>query len=111
MLAREPLATRYVVPKVHAHLSAFSSPRGSYHAFRSGSVTASSSSCAMIDAIPSAPRFPFGDVVCSAQALGHRVGLPMNAYLMSDPEIVPRVVPRIQVRVGDGLFQLVRDDR
>src|SRR5881394_4615310 len=47
MLAVDPLDVVYVVPNVHAHLSAFSMPRRSYHAFRSGSVTASSSSCEM----------------------------------------------------------------
>src|SRR5213593_1693484 len=32
MLATEPLVVVYVVPKVQAHLSAFSNPRRSYHA-------------------------------------------------------------------------------
>src|SRR5438046_5671642 len=79
----EPFGAVDVAPKVQAHLSAFSYPRVSYHAFRSESVTASSNSCAMIEAIPSAPAFPFGLVVCIAQADGHRSGFPMNAYLMS----------------------------
>src|SRR6266566_517355 len=90
MFAEAPL-TVYVVPNVHAHLSAFSCPRVSYQAFRSGSVVASSNSWAIIDAIPSAPAFPFGLVVCSSQADGHRSGLPMNAYLMSFPLMVPCV--------------------
>src|SRR5881392_503158 len=90
MLACAPLAV-YVVPNVHAHLSAFSEPRRSYHAFRSGSVVASSSSCAMMLAMPSAPALPFGPVVCASQALGQRSGLPMNAYLMSEPAMVPWV--------------------
>src|SRR3954464_9383872 len=91
MFACEPLATVYSAPNVHAHLSAFSAPRVSYHALRSGSVTASSSSCEMIEAIPSAPAFPFGDVVCTEHDDGHRSGFPMNAYLMSLPLIVPCV--------------------
>src|SRR2546426_1936108 len=79
------------VPNVHAHLSAFSAPRVSYHALRSGSVTASSSSCAMMLAMPSAPTLSLGPVVCAAQELGQRSGLPTNEYLMSAPEIVPCV--------------------
>src|SRR5437867_8803962 len=78
-------------PNVQAHLSAFSAPRRSYQAFKSGSVTASSSSCAMMLAMPSAPPLPFGPVVWSAQALGQRSGLPTNEYLMSTPLIVPCV--------------------
>src|SRR4051794_36838078 len=85
------LPTLYVVPNVHAHLSAFSAPLVSYHALRSGSVTLSSSSCAMMLAMPSAPALPFGPVLCAAQELGHRSGLPTNAYLMSLPRIVPLV--------------------
>src|SRR6476660_1313405 len=83
MLASAPLPVAYVVPNVHAHLSAFSAPRRSYHALRSGSVTASSSSCEMMLAMPSAPALPFGPVACAAHALGHRSGLPTNEYLMS----------------------------
>src|SRR5437588_9712386 len=90
MLAIAPFAA-YVEPNVHAHLSAFSWPRRSYQAFKSGSVTASWSSCAMMLAIPSAPALPFGPVVCAAQALGQRSGLPTNEYLMSEPPIVPCV--------------------
>src|SRR5262245_63058089 len=91
MFASAPLPTVYVGVNVHAHLSAFSYPRRSYHALRSGSVTASSSSCAMMLAMPSAPALPFGPVVCAAQAFGHRSGLPTNEYLMSAPWIVPCV--------------------
>src|SRR3954464_15581529 len=89
----EPLEAVCSVPKVHAHLSAFSAPRLSYQALRSGSVTASSSSCATIDAIASAPILPFGeDVVCCEQELGHWVeGSPTNAYLMSVPPMFARV--------------------
>src|SRR5512135_746577 len=83
-----PLEAVDSVPKVQAHLSAFSLPRRSYQAFRSGSLIASSLSCAMIDAMPSAPALPFGLVVCAAQADGQRSGLPTNAYLMSAPETV-----------------------
>src|SRR5436309_13001281 len=90
MFAEAPL-TVYVVPNVHAHLSAFSCPLVSYQAFKSGSVTASSNSCEMIEAIPSAPAFPFGPIVCAAHDDGHRSGLPMNAYLMSVPLMVPWV--------------------
>ena len=43
----------------------------SYQAFKSGSVVASSNSCAMIEAIASAPRLPFGEVLWAEQALGH----------------------------------------
>src|SRR5439155_14073454 len=66
-------------------------PRRSYQALRSGSVTASSNSCAMMLAMPSAPALPFGLVVCAAQELGQRSGLPTNEYLMSLPAIVPCV--------------------
>src|SRR3954467_9741789 len=91
MLANALFAALYVVPNVHAHLSAFSAPLVSYQALRSGSVTASSSSCAMMLAMPSAPALPFGLVLCASHALGQRSGLPMNAYLMSKPAIVPCV--------------------
>src|SRR5206468_13009506 len=91
MLAFAPFAVVYSAPKVQAHLSAFSMPRRSYQASRCGSVTASSSSCAMMLAMPSAPALPFGPVVCASHALGQRSGLPTNEYLMSEPEIVPCV--------------------
>src|SRR5215467_13636581 len=91
MLASEPLPVVYVAPKVHAHLSAFSSPRRSYQALRSGSLTLSSSSCAMMLAMPSAPALPLGLVSWIAHAFKHRSGLPMKAYLISEPEIVPWV--------------------
>src|SRR2546430_17440225 len=87
----EPLPAVEVVPKVQAHLSVFSCPLVSYQAFRSGSVVASSNSWAIIEAIPSAPAFPFGLVVCASQAEGHLSGLPMNAYLISLTLIVPCV--------------------
>src|SRR5258707_4552161 len=90
MLACAPLAV-YVVPNVQAHLSAFSWPRRSYQALRSGSVVASSSSCEMMLAMPSAPALPLGLVVCASHALGQRSGLPTKEYLMSKPPIVPRV--------------------
>src|SRR5581483_5312718 len=85
MLYSDPFDARDVAPNVQAHLSAFSSPRESYQAFRSGSVVASSSSCAIIDAMASAPALPLGEVVWAAHALGHRSGFPTNAYLMSWP--------------------------
>src|SRR5437660_478506 len=91
MLYFEPLEAVNSVPKVHAHLSAFSWPRVSYHAFRSGSDAASSSSCEMMLAMPSVPALPFGPVVCAAHEDGQRSGLPMNAYLISLPLIVPCV--------------------
>src|SRR5689334_15431687 len=91
MLAWAPLDAVYVAPNVHAHLSAFSWPRVSYHALRSGSVVASSSSCAMMLAMPSEPALPFGPVVCAAHALGQRSGLPTNEYLMSVPPMDPCV--------------------
>src|SRR5205814_3161584 len=85
MFALAPFPVVYVVPKVQAHLSAFSAPRRSYHAFRSGSEIASSISCAMMLAMPSAPAFPLGPVLWSAQEVGQRSGLPTNEYLMSAP--------------------------
>src|SRR5579862_4242130 len=91
MLYTAPLAACDVVPNVHAHLSAFSWPRPSYHAFRSGSVMLSSSSCETMLAMPSAPALPFGPTVCAAHALGQRSGLPTNANLTSVPVIVPCV--------------------
>src|SRR5689334_22541035 len=42
-------------------------------------------------AMPSAPALPLGLVVCAAQELGQRSGLPTNEYLMSEPPIVPCV--------------------
>src|SRR5258708_1483866 len=86
-----PVPLLYVVPKVHAHLSPFSWPRRSYQALRSGSVVASSNSCAMIDAIPSAPALPFGAAVPLVHAAGQRSGFPTNEYLMSEPAMVPCV--------------------
>src|SRR5690349_13409076 len=91
MFATPPLDVVYVEPKVHAHLSAFSLPRLSYQALRSGSVTASSSSWEMMDAAPSAPTLPLGAFVPFVQADGHRAGFPMKAYLMSRPLMVPWV--------------------
>src|SRR4029079_10358560 len=90
-MAPLPIDAVDVVPKVHAHLSAFSCPRLSYHALRSGSVTASSSSCETMLAMPSAPALPFGPASCAAHALGQRSGLPTDANLMSVPVIVPCV--------------------
>src|SRR3954469_13610238 len=45
----------------------------------------------MIDAMPSAPALPLGLTVCSAHDERHRLGLPMKAYLMSLPAMVPSV--------------------
>src|SRR4029077_17728779 len=69
----------------------FSAPCRSNQALRSGSVTASSSSCAMMLAMPSAPALPLGLIVCAAHDDGQRSGLPTNEYLMWVPEIVPCV--------------------
>src|SRR5581483_6807636 len=80
-----------VGPNFHAHLSAFSLPLPSYHALRSGSEIASSLSCAMMDAMPSAPLSPFGLTVWASHAFGQRSGLPTNEYLMSAPEMVALV--------------------
>src|SRR3989442_14923764 len=92
ILACAPLLVLYVAPNVQAHLSAFSCPLWSYQALRSGSVTASSNSWAIMLAMPSAPALPLGLLGNWAeQALGQRSGLPMNAYLLSDPPIVPCV--------------------
>src|SRR5262249_49132746 len=88
----EPFEAVDSVPKVHAHLSAFSAPRVSYHALRSGSDVASSNSCAITLAMPSAPASPFGLVVCAMQPLGHWLAAsPTNEYLMSRPPIRPCV--------------------
>src|SRR3954468_24142919 len=81
MVTFEPLGA--MAPNVQAHLSAFSAPRVSYQAFRSGSVTASSSSCEMMEAMPSAPALPFGEGVPFSQAEGQRSGFRTKAYLMS----------------------------
>src|SRR5690348_7395886 len=92
MLYLEPLEAVEVVPNVQAHLSAFSCPRESYQAFRSGSVTASSNSCEITLAIPSAAGLPFGLLpVCSSQDEAERLGSPTKEYLMSEPLIVPLV--------------------
>src|SRR5512143_316411 len=92
MFACAPFGAAYWGPKFQAHLSAFSRPRVSYHAFRSGSVTDSSSSWAMTLAMPSAPVSPLGlTAVCASHAPGQRSGLPTNEYLMSAPAIVPWV--------------------
>src|ERR1043165_3848189 len=85
----DPLLAVERVPKVHAHLSAFSWPRWSNQALRSGSLTASTVSCAMMLAIPSAPALLFGEVVCTEQADGQRSGFPIKPYLMSRPAMVP----------------------
>src|SRR5581483_12027930 len=85
MLALAPLGDLKVVPNVQAHLSAFSFPAESYQALRSGSVTDSSSSWLMIDAMASAPVFPLGLRVCGAQLAGQRAAFPMKAYLIFVP--------------------------
>src|SRR5258705_12248827 len=85
MLYNAPLGSGVVVPNVQAHLSAFSYPLLSYQAFSCGSVTASSNSCEMIEAIPSAPRLPFGLTLCAEQAFGQRSGLPIKEYLIGFP--------------------------
>src|SRR5207253_2880790 len=87
----EPLEAVDSEPKVQAHLSAFSAPRESYQALRSGSLIASSDSCAMIEAMPSAPALPLGLVVCASQPDGQRSGLPTNEYFTSTPLMEPRV--------------------
>src|SRR5581483_8210280 len=87
-----PLPTAPVVgPNFHAHLSAFSAPEESYQALRSGSVRVSSASCAMTDAMPSAPLSPFGLFVSASQAEGQRSGFPTKEYLMSAPLMLPCV--------------------
>jgi hypothetical protein len=40
-----------------------------------------------MDAIPSAPAFPLGDVVCIEQEDGQRSGFPTKEYLMALPSI------------------------
>ncbi len=81
MLAHAPLAL-YIVPKVHAHLSAFSWPLESYQAFNCGSVEDSSSSCAITDTMPSAAASPLGLVDCAAHAPRFAAALPTKAYLI-----------------------------
>src|SRR5262245_14737790 len=83
-----PRPFEYVLPNVHAHLSAFSSPLLWNHALRSGSVTASSNSWERMDAVPSAPTSPLGAGLPVVQEFGQRAALPTNAYLMSRPPIV-----------------------
>src|SRR5689334_7552616 len=85
-----PFAAVEVVPKFHAQLSPFSLPvKLEYQAFRSGSVTASSSSCDMMEAIESAPGRLFGDGAVAPQADAHWVSaLPTKAYLMSEPPML-----------------------
>src|SRR5215467_11759551 len=90
MLYFEPFDAVDSVPNVHAHLSPFSSCCASYHAETSGSVTVSSSSCATIDAIASAPALPFGDFVCGAHDDRQRSALPTNEYLSFEPAIEPK---------------------
>ena len=77
----EPLLAVDSVPKVQAHLSAFSSPRESYQALRSGSVVASSSSWATMEAMPSAPALPLGLVVWAAQEERQRAGVADEGVL------------------------------
>src|SRR3954451_21338573 len=92
MFASAPLGAVYVGLNVQAHLSAFSSPELSYQASRSGSVTASSSSCETTLAIASPPPPPLGPVEWSAHVFIHNVaGSPTNEYLMSARLIVPLV--------------------
>src|SRR5580765_4230848 len=83
------------VPKLKLHLSAFSWPLASNHAFRSGSEMASSSSCESTLAMPSIPPWPvtglLGPVVWISQPEGQRSTLPTKAYLMSVPPRVARV--------------------
>jgi hypothetical protein len=60
-----------IVPYKYAHLSAISSPEGSYQASRSGSFAASKCSCEVVDISESAAMSPFGDVLKSRQAVVH----------------------------------------
>ena len=62
-----------VLPKFHAHLSAFSRPTASYQALPSGSVVVSVSSCAIKLTWVSAPRSPFAETFVAVQADGHQV--------------------------------------
>src|SRR5438309_1610418 len=71
IFAVEPFVVVYVVPKVQAHLSAFSYPWRSYQAFRSSSVVASSVSCARVLTSASAAGSPFGpDPLIAEQPAG-----------------------------------------
>src|SRR5438477_1802173 len=80
-----------MVPKVQAHLSAFSAPRVSYQAFRSGSEVVSSNSWEMMEIMPSPLPPPLGPVTSHSQADGQRAEAPMKEYLMSEPPMVPWV--------------------
>src|SRR5204863_1099005 len=92
MLYTEPLPAGVVVPNVHAHLSAFSAPRLSYQAFRSGSVVASSNSWAITLIMASPAGLLFGELeVCTAHEDRLALASPTKEYLMSLPRIVPRV--------------------
>src|SRR5215475_8210646 len=91
-LYSEPFAAILVEPNCQAHMSAFSSPvRVDHQALRSGSLIASSSSCAMTDAMPSAPELLLGLIVWASQAEGQRSELPTNEYLMSAPAMLADV--------------------
>src|SRR3990172_4752020 len=105
MLALAPFAVVYVLPNVHAHLSAFSRPLRSYQALSSGSVTVFASSWAMVLAMASAPALPFGPMVWVAQAPGQRSGLPTKTYLRFLPSIVPRACqPQCRVQKPEVSF-------
>src|SRR5262249_21004365 len=79
----------WVAPKLKLHLSAFSSPLLSNHAFRSGSEIASSCSWVRTLIKPSAPPTPvaglLGPVVWISHPDGQRSGLPIKPHLMSVP--------------------------
>src|SRR5882724_2566322 len=95
MFVSEPLLAIPMAPKVQAHLSAFSSPVPSYHAFRSGSVAVSSNSCAITETIASAPGSAFGLLpVCTAHfARDGPEAFPTNAYLTSQVVLPLRKLP------------------
>jgi hypothetical protein len=69
-----PFAAVWVGPNFQAHLSPFSFPLASYHAFANESDCVSSASCAMMLTAASASRLPVGVVDCQLHELGQAAG-------------------------------------
>ena len=96
------------MPKVHAHLSAFSEPPLTVQPERgSGSVVASSSSWAITEIMPSTPALPFGLIVWAAHPERHRLALPTNEYRTWPHEIESL---RVTGQLGFGSYVWFFDD-
>lgn len=78
---------------MYAHLSAFSCPWSSYHAFPSGSDIASTSSWDQMETMASVPTSPFGETcwLFGEHPARQDDGFPMKAYLMSTLLTLPLV--------------------